>query len=1037
MSRFFLLILLFGAVSAPLYGQKTTRFTEPYAPLKEGQEEMDLGLFQESERTLTALLERKRPVQEPLALQYVELAGLMRAQSAIRSEDPLGERKLLEFARSTSPDPMGNQALLEAADYYFNARDYGQAIHFYSLVNMRGLGEAQRSEAIFKKGYCHFVKKEFNQAKSAFAEIRDIRNDNYYPTNYYYGMTLFFEGKYDDAIISFRRVESSPKYAKYMPYVISQILFAQQKYDELIAYAELKLSGPVENDKEIHQLLGRSYFERGEFLKALPHLAHYADRSGTMQATDFYQLGFCQYQAGKYADAIVNLEPLSQNDDDMGQQAMYILGDAYLKSGDKVAARNAFRTASKMNYQPVLADDALFLYAKLSVDLRADREAIQALAEITDKSPHFAEAQQLLSNLLVKTGDVEYALDYLQSASLKSPQLKEAYQKVHYRKAIQLRLANQDEESLPYLKKSLSAPVDPLTKALATFQLGDLYHNQKNYSESISEMSKFLTLSKTIDDLPEEGSIHLANYIQGYNYLKTNNHNRALGYFQDAVAGIKRDGTRIMNGSIRNNVLGDAIIRTGDCYFKNNKYPDALKFYNDAIKNKYAGFHYAKYQSAMILGLQGKPYEKVVELEELITSFPNSDFADDALYEIGTTYLELGKMNESIAPFSQLIKSYAKTSDLVNAAYLKLGLISYNQGDLQEAIRRYKQVLSNNPDENERRASLAALEEIYVRDLSSPDDYFALLESSGYNVSNASRDSLQFKSADNLYESGAYEKAIAAYNQYLQRFPGGMHVLQVFFRRAESYSVLKQYDEALADYEEVVKRGASRFYETALEKAAVISYNYKEDYTKSLALYRALEEAAGNEATRFEAQLGALRSAYRIGQEDDVLTMADKVMTNPQASQKQTGQARFYKAKVLYDRKQYDLAVPLFKEVMNQLDSELKGESHYLIAEIYFQQRKFDLCREWCLQSNQKIPEYENWVARCILILSDVFVEEEDLFNARAALEGLLDNYKGDEAIRQDARDRLAQIGVLESKSNRLTSPSKSELLELQEDSGN
>lgn len=1035
MSRFFIPFLFLGLISTPLHSQKTSRFTEPYAPMKEGREDMDLGLFQESERKLSLFLERPRPPHEPLALQQMELAGLMRAQSAIRSQDPQGERKLLEFARSTSPDPMGNQALLEAADYYFNARDYAQAIHFYSMVNMRGLGEAQRSEAIFRKGYCHFVKKEFTQAKSSFSEIRDIRNDNYYPANYYFGMTLFFEGQYDEAISSFRRVESSPKYAKYMPYVISQILFAQQKYDELIAYAELKLNGPVENDMEIHQLLGRSYFERGEYQVALPHLVYYADRSGSMQAADFYQLGFCQYQAGQYADAIGNLEPLSRNEDEMGQQAMYILGDAYLKSGDKLAARNAFRSASKMLFLPVLAEDALFHFSKLSYELRVDREAIQGFAEISEKSPHHSEAQELLSILLVKTGDVEYALDYLQNAALKSPQLKEAYQKVHYRKAIQLRLANEDDQALPYLKKSLSAPVDPLTKALATFQLGDLYHQQKNYKESISELSKFLTLSKTMDDLPEEGSVHLANYIQGYNYLKTNNHNRALGYFQDAVAGIKRDLSRIRNASIRNNVLGDAVIRTGDCYFKNNKYPEALTFYNDAIKNKYAGFHYARYQSAIILGLQGKPYEKVIELEELITSFPNSDFADDALYEIGITYLELGKMNESVSPFSQLIKNYAKSSDLINAAYLKLGLISYNQGDLQEAIRQYKQVLANNPDENERRASLAALEEIYVRDLSSPDDYFALLESSGYSVSDASRDSLQFKSAENLYEAGSYEKAITAYGQYLQRYPGGLHVLSAHFRRGECFSVLKRYDEAVIDYEEVVTRGASRFYETALEKAAVISYNYQENYTKSLAFYQALETAASNEAIRFEAQLGALRSAYRIGREDEVLNLADKVMANAQANHKQTGQARFYKAKVLFDRKQDDLALPLFTEVMNQLDSELKGESHYLIAEIYFRQRSFDRCREWCLLSNQKIPEYEQWVARCILILSDVFVEENDLFNARAALEGLLDNYQGDESIRQNARDRLAQIGVLESKSNRLIAPDKSELLELQEDS--
>ncbi|MCB9311567.1 MAG: tetratricopeptide repeat protein [Lewinellaceae bacterium] len=1035
MVRITLLFCLSVMLFTGLSGQQTTRFTEPYEPLKRGQDWMDLGLFHEAQRSLDDFLHQRRPAQEILSLQQEELAGLMMAQAGIRSDDPQGERNLLEFARSSSPDPMGNQALLEAADFYFNARDYGQAIHFYEMVNLRGMGETQRSDALFKKGYCHFVRKEFAKAKSAFSSIRDVRNDFYYPTNYYYGMTQFFEGDYDDAIISFRRVESSPKYAKYMPYVISQILFAQQKYDELIAYAELKIDGSVENEAEIRQLLGRCYFEKGEYTKALPHLAYYADRNGSMQAADFYQLGYCQYQSGQYDQSIKNLEPLSRSDDELGQQALFILGDAYLKSGDKVAARNAFRQVAKMSHVPALAEESLFLFAKLSYDVRADREAITALSQIPEKSSHHLEAQTMLGNLLVKTGDIEYALDYLSEANLKTPQLKEAYQKVHYRKAIQLRQEGNPESALPYLKKSLSAPVDLLTKTLATFQLGDLYHQAGDYRKSIDELGKFLTLAKTVDDLPEESSIALANYIQGYNFLKTDNHNRALGYFQEAVAGIKTSIGRIRSSSIRNNVLGDAIIRTGDCYFKNNRYPEALKFYHEAIESRYAGFHYAQYQSALILGLQGKPYDKVIELEQLISSFPNSDFADDALYEIGNTYLELGKMKEAVAPFSKLVKSYRKTSDLVNAAYLKLGLIAYNQGDLQEAIRQYKLVLTNNPDENERRACLAALEEIYVRDLSSPDDYLALLEKSGYNVSDSSRDSLNFKSADNLYESGAYEKAIQAYTQYLDRYPNGVNVLQAHFRRAESHSVLKQFDEALADYEEVIGRGVSRYYEVALDKAAIIAYNHQRDYTKAFTYYQLLEEAAGDEVTRFEAQLGSLRSAYRIGREDDVLAMADKVLANQQVNTSQKGQAMFYKGKVLYDRKQFDLAMPLLKEVVVKVQNELKGESHFLIADIYFKQRQFDLAREWCLQSNQKIPEYEDWVARCVLLLSDIFVEEKDLFNARAALEGLLDNYQGDETIRQAAKDRLAQIGVLENKANRLVIPEKNGLLELQEES--
>jgi len=1026
-------LILLGLL--PLQAQRTTVFTDAYLPFKEGQDWMHHGLFQEAQRNLGLFLDVPRAIPEHLSQIMRDRAGLMISQSAIRSGDPLGERKILDYARSASPDPMGNQALLEAAHYYFNAREYSQAVHFYNMVQTAGLGETARTELLFKRGYCHFVQKNFAQARGDFAQVRDVKNEYYHPVNYYYGMTLFFEGRYDDALSAFRRVEESPRYAPYIPYVIAQILFAQGRYDELIAYADPRREGRIENRMEIENLLGRAWFEKGDYARALPHLIYHADRSASMQPADFYQLGYCQYVTGDHAGALTSLEPVSRQQDALGQNALFIMGDAYLKTNKKVAARNAFMQASRMTHSAELAESALFQFAKLSYELRADREAVQALTTIPAKSPHYAEAQQLMGEVLVRTEDIDFALEYLGKADLRTPQLKEAYQKVHYAKAAQLVERGDLSGSIPFLKKAMSTPVDTRTQALAGFLLGDVQHRLGQYAESQTEINRFLTLARTLKDLPEEASPALANYIQGYNLLKTDKFSQASGFFQEAVASLKREAHRLSNPTIRNNVLGDAILRTGDCFFKGNKYAEALGYYNDAINNKYAGYHYARFQKALILGLQGKPFDKMVELEQLVADFPNSDFADDALFEIGKTSMDMGRLMDAARPFKRLLSDYGNRSNLANSARLKLGLISYNQGDLQEAIRYYRQVLENNPEAEERLAAIAALEEIYVRDLSSPDEYFAILEKSGHSLSDASRDSLNFKAADNHYQNGQYDKAIAAYTQYLERFPNGMHVLQAHYRRGECHSVRKEYDQALRDYDVVIRRGPSRFLEDALAKSAVIAYNHARDYGSALRYYRQLEEMAGNEPLRFEAQLGALRSAYRAGgQEDEVLRYADKVIRNTQSRENHTGQARFYQGKVYYDRKQYDQAIPPFQEVLRVLSDEMAGEAHYLIAAIYFAQRKLSDSRNWCLRSNQSIPGQDYWVAKCILLLSDIFVEENDLFNARAALEGLLENYHGDEEIRRTAASKLEHIAVLEGKTNRIAPPRTDGLLELQED---
>jgi hypothetical protein len=120
--------------------------------------------------------------------------------------------------------------------------------------------------------------------------------------------------------------------------------------------------------------------------------------------------------------------------------------------------------------------------------------------------------------------------------------------------------------------------------------------------------------------------------------------------------------------------------------------------------------------------------------------------------------------------------------------------------------------------------------------------------------------------------------------------------------------------------------------------------------------------------------------------------------------------------------------------VLQKLDNELAGEAHYLTADIHFKKRQLEESKNWCLQSNQKIPGQDYWVAKCILLLSDIFVEESDLFNARAALEGLLENYQGDSDLRKTAQEKLEYIEVLESKNNRISQPLNNNLLEMQED---
>ena len=1027
--------------STCIIAQQTTVFTEANLAYKQGMEFYDQGLFGKAQQAFQQTLKLLRPLNESEAKLLKMQAELSYAKSAVQLELPDGEKLILDFIRKYSPDPVANQALIDIANYYYNAREYDKAIDYFKRVPSSGLTRDQKSEVFFRLGYAHFVRKDFDEAKQYFREVKNFENKYFYPTNYYLGLCYFFEGNYGEATKSFRTVEKSTRYKSHVPFYVAQILFAEARYDELIAYASPKLKDTkIRKLKEINQLVGQAYFEKENYKRALPFLEKYAASSSTLRPEELYQLGYAQYQEGKYPQAIRTLKELNGVKSELGQHAMHYLGDAALKLNQKTTARTAFQAAKGMNFDEGIREEALFNYAKLSYELKYPQEAIIALQEFKTTSRYYNEAQRLMSDIFISYRDYKQAIAIIERLPDRTPQIQESYQKVTYFRGLQLVQEKKLDEAKVHFEKSLNYPIDASIKAQSVFWTADIAHKQEQYNTSIRLTDQFLTLAKTLSGLPDETSIHTANYLQGYNYLKQKNYTAAAGFFREAADGIQRNYNFVRNDAVRNQILGDATLRTGDSFFKRNRYNEAIKYYDQAVSKRYTNYVYAIYQKALIEGLRGRTTEKILALESIAQEFPNSEYADEALLSLGTTYQEIGQLNSALPPLQKLIRDY-RNSDLVNQALIKLGLITYNQGNLDLSTNYYKQVFNNNPTSSEANLALAALEEIYVDDLGKADEYFAFLETiPGYKLDNFAKDSINFKAAESQFENANYERAIAGYSEYLRRFPQGRHVLQAYYHRGESNSVLRQFSAALRDYEEVVRRGNSRYYLKALEKAAIIAYNHEQNFAKSFDLYQQLEMAANSEDMRFEAQLGALRSAYRINNTDAVNDLAAKVASSPNATQQQKATARFYIGKIAFDRQDYDNALRAFEDVISNSDNEQTAEARYLKAYVYYLKRDLETAQNLLINANKESSAYPYWVAKSVILLSDVLAEKGDLYNARAALEALLENYDGDQELVNIARTKLNTINSQINQASRLapTTNTRSGLLEMEEsNSGN
>jgi predicted negative regulator of RcsB-dependent stress response len=269
-------------------------------------------------------------------------------------------------------------------------------------------------------------KKDFDKAGELFDNVKSVQGVYYYPANYYSGYIAYKQERYPEALGSFREAEKSELYKPVVPYYIANIYLQQKKYDDVISFATAYTKvEKTQNTLEMQQLVGKAYFEKGQYEKAMPYFTAYMSGASKLNKADIYQVGYCQYQVKDYSAAINSFRELNVLKDSLGQNALYLLADCYLKTNQKITARLAFEEAARMNFDPFVREHASFQFAKLSYELNYHDVSVTALQDFIaayPKSAYAEEAKEYLTLEFLTTQNYADALEILRTMPLKNQQ---------------------------------------------------------------------------------------------------------------------------------------------------------------------------------------------------------------------------------------------------------------------------------------------------------------------------------------------------------------------------------------------------------------------------------------------------------------------------------------------------------------------------------------------------------------------------------------------------------------------------------------
>jgi TolA-binding protein len=934
------------------------------------------------------------------------------ALSAIELSNDDAEYLTLTFIANNPESPLVNNAWFRLADYAFRKKSYPTAIKYYEKLNRFLLNEDEYSEYYFQLGYSHYSRRDYAEARVAFYEIKDIESKYSSPALYYYSHIAYEEGNYETALNGFLRLMDDETFSTAAPYYVAQIYYLQKKYDKVIAFAPGLLETVSDKrSSEMSRIIGESHFYLEQYAEALPYLERFRDETKNISIADRYQLAFTYYKTQDYDNAITLFQQITALNNEISQSALYHLADCYLKKGDKTRARSAFSGAARMEFDQAIQEDALFNFAKLTYELSLSpfNEAIRAFNSYINLYPdsrRIDEAYSYLVMAYLNTRNYRLAMESLEKIRLRDREMDKAYQRITFFRGLELFTNLRFMDAISTLDKSLKfGQYDPQIKARTLYWLAEAYYRQGD----ISTATEFYNLFNAETHAPNTPEYKMLNYSLGYLNFAKKEYEISEKWFTRYVQ---------LEQDLNSVTYADAWNRLGDTRFIASSYWQAIENYDKVIKAGKADVPYAMFQKAFTLGLVDRPQRKIEDLLNLLALYPNSSYTDDALYELGRTYVLTNNNNEALKSYRRLINE-EPNSILVPASLVQLGLIHRNAKENEKALEYYIRVVNEYPGTTEAYNSLKTIREIYV-DLNRVDEYLAFIQKSGQLISISEQDSLMYFAAENVYLTGNCENAIPSLNNYIARFPEGGFLLNAHYYRADCLLRQNKADEAFSSLQHIIDQSFNLFTEPALTVGARIAFA-KEDFNLSAQLYQQLIEKGQEKSNITEAEVGLMRSYYKLGEYTNTIKAAHQVLLQDKLQDEIKREARYYIADAFLKQNDPLGSYDWFARLSVEVNSMEGAEAKYRLSEIDFNRGEIARAEKNIHEFISMNTPHQYWMGKAFLLLSDIFISQNDDFQALQTLQSIIDYYPNEEdGIKDEALRRKEKIS---DKMNKINQP--------------
>ena len=795
-------------------------------------------------------------------------------------------------------------------------------------------------------------------------------------------------------------MRKSDNYAKVIPYYLFQIEFARGNYQYVVKNGDELLKQSVEGERtELMRVIAEAWYRLQGYNKSFAYMLMYQRGGGKMGREEHYILGYSAYRSTDYTVAIESLLKVAEGSDELAQNASYHLADCYIRRNNKRQAIHAFAMAADEKYNNEISEDALFNYGKLLFETGGGtfNESINVLTRYVTKYPESEradDARELLIAAYYNSHDYEMAYKAIKSFPNPDGTQRAALQKIAYFNGLEAFMAGDYEKAKSALDEAQKIGVSPKYNALCLFWLGEIEYKQGNYTKAIGYYDYYLRRAPK-----SEREYQMALYNLGYAHFTQKNMAKSQRAFEGFVWLYKT----------ADRYRADALNRLGDTQYSQRKYADAVKSYEGAVALGTAEQNYAKYQRAISLGLAGKVTAKIGALRQMQDE-NCGDYNDDAAYELGRTYVRLGRYADGATVLENFVEKYQQ-SPYYTPALLDLGLVHFNLGNSDKSLHYYDRIISSAPQSAAAKDAIQSVREIYVAK-GNINEYFEYAERTGAvcDLSLMARDSLSFRAAQNIYLADRTEEAVSHLKDYLAAYPKGYYTNDALFCLSDCYLKSDSLDRAVESLKLLSEQPKNQYTVPVVEKLARVTFDNKM-YDESAPAFRRMYDVVDSAASRTEAASGYAESVLLRKDDDALLAMANDLDTLADVDAVMLRRVRFAKAKVHTSRGEVAEAREIYDMLAVDVSNVEGAESAYRVIEALFAEGNHEESEKRIYALADSKTPHSYWLGKAFILLGDIYVARNDLFQAKATYRSVVDGYTpADDGIVAEAQSKLEKL---------------------------